>query len=324
MPSVQRGIVEKRGNRWSARWRDENGRSRRQTFGTGREGKADASAFLQAKLAEVAALRRGELTPVDHRPNTVGALIDLFLDRHGAAVDPSTKKKLMRQLKHPRAAFGDRHPDTLNRLELEDWRQTLSAGSRHDVFRAFRQAFAWAAARSLCTRDATIGIRNPKRKRHERRDVFPFETWGDVEAVADELDPRYRAIPAVAVGTGLRPEELFGLHRADVDRTAGVLHVRRRFTGGELKPGTKTGPERVVPLRQRVLDALDALPPRIDTPVLFPAPRGGYIDGERFGTASGRPRCERLGSNTDASTTCGTRSQPGRSRAASKPRSWPS
>jgi hypothetical protein len=76
---------------------------------TAGEGKADASAFLQAKLAEVEALRRGEVTAVSHRPQTVDALLDAFLGRHGATVDPATKRKLERQLKHARAAFGDRH-----------------------------------------------------------------------------------------------------------------------------------------------------------------------------------------------------------------------
>ena len=80
----------------------------------------------------------------------------------------------------------------------------------------------------------------------------------------------------------MRPEEWIALERGDIDREACAVHVRRRFSGGELKLGTKTVPERTVPLRQRVLAALDAMPPRIDTPILFPAPRGGYIDLERF------------------------------------------
>jgi integrase len=101
-----------------------------------------------------------------------------------------------------------------------------------------------------------------------------------------ELDPRYAALPVVLVGTGLRPEEAFGLDRADVEyddaRRRGRIHVRRRYSDRTVKPGGKTGKTRVVPFGERVYAALKTMPPRIDTIVLFPAPRGGRIDIEKF------------------------------------------
>lgn len=281
MPSVQRGRVEKLpSGRWSARFYDENGERRRQG---GFETKTAARDWLDTKTKEVAALRRGDLIPVSHRPTTVDALLDVFIEKHGRTLDPQTLRTDKSSLKHARQAFGDRHPDSLNRLELEDWRAGISEGSRHRAFRLFRQALAWGLARGLVTRDASAGIRNPKRRRHERRDVLPFESWEEVRAVADELPARFQVIPLLAVGCGLRPEELFGLHRADVDRQTRLLRVERRYTGGLLKPGGKTaGSVRSIPLRHVVLDALDAMPPRIDTQILVPVVRGGYIDIERF------------------------------------------
>jgi integrase len=280
MPSLQRGSVFKRGNRWAARWYDDGGERR---FQGGFETKTAAREFVDSKVDKVLALRRGDLIPTRDRPATVDVLLDLFLEKHGRTIDAATERKLTAQLRKARDEFGDRPPDSLRKVELEDWREQLPAGSRHDVFRAFRQALAWAVARGYATRDATAGIRNPKRKRHERRPIVPFESWDEVDAIAAELDPRYAAIPEFATGTGLRPEEWIALERTDIDREMRVVHVRRRFSGGELKQGGKTaGSIRTVPLRQRVLDAIDRMPRRIDTPLLFPAPRGGYIDIERF------------------------------------------
>jgi integrase len=280
MPSVQRGSVVKRGKLWAARWYDENGKRQ---FKSGFSTKTHARDWVDDKVDEIAALRRGDHLPAGERSQTVDELIEVFLDKHGRTIDAATKRKLTAQLRKAGAEFGDRNPDSLRRVELEDWREELPAGSRHDVFRAFRQALAWGLARGYAARDATAGIRNPKRKRHERAEIHPFEDWEQVRAVADELDKRYAAIPIVGVGCGLRPEELFGLHRSDVDREAGLLHVRRRFSGGVLKEGGKTASSvRAVPLRAVAIAALDGMPLRIDTPILFPAPRGGYIDIEKF------------------------------------------
>lgn len=281
LPSVQRGQVVKRGPRsYQARWYDENGK---QHGRGGFETKTAARKWLDGKIDEITALRRGDAIPISHRPATVNALLDVFIDKHGRTLDPLTLRTDVSMLKHARRAFGDRHPDSLNRLEIEDWRAELSPGSQHRAFRCFRQALQWGLARGLVSRDGSAGIKNPKRRRHERRDVTPFESWAEVEAVVGELDPRFAAIPILAVGCGLRPEELFALHRADIDRENRLLRVERRYTGRTLKQGGKTaGSVRQVPLRQRVLDALDGLPPRIDTPILIPAARGGYIDIETF------------------------------------------
>jgi integrase len=235
---------------------------------------------------------------------------------HGRTVDVATERKLRAELRQARAEFGCRHPDSLRRLELEDWRATLSPGARHNVFRAFRQALAWGLARGLVERDASTGIKNAKPKRHERRPIVPFESWAEIEALADELDPGYRPIVTFAAGTGLRPEEWIALERADVDREARVIHVHRRHTRGQLKHGTKTVPERAVPLRQRVLDALGELPPRIDTPLLFPAPRGGHIDIDRFRTREWYRLSMPPAFLAGARTPCATPLRPGRSRAA--------
>ncbi len=160
LPSVQRGTVVKRGTRsYQARWRDENDR---QHGRGGFETRTAARKWLDDKVEEVVALRRGDSIPVSHRPATVDELLDVFEAKHGRTLDPATLRTDKSSLKHARRAFGKRHPDSLNRLELEDWQAEISPGSRHRAFRVFRQALAWGLARGLVTRDASAGIKTPE------------------------------------------------------------------------------------------------------------------------------------------------------------------
>jgi integrase len=74
---------------------------------------------------------------------------------------------------------------------------------------------------------------------------------------------------------GYGPLERIALERRDVDRKAGVVHVRRVYTDGQVKLyGKQARSLRAVPLPQAAADALEALPARIDTSPLFPGKRG--------------------------------------------------
>ncbi len=85
-----------------------------------------------------------------------------------------------------------------------------------------------------------------------------------------------------AAATGLRPSELFGLDRRDVDRATGVVYVRRAYANGRLKHTKTRLSTRAVPLQAKAIDALDRLPVS-DNPILFPNARGGRIDFRIFG-----------------------------------------
>ena len=91
------------------------------------------------------------------------------------------------------------------------------------------------------------------------------------------------------------------LERRDVDRHRRVLRIERVVSDGELRRGGKTaGSVREVPLSRRALDALDRVPPRLSTPLLFPGANGGLLDLTTFRRHAWTPAVKASGIATPA------------------------
>ena len=111
-----------------------------------------------------------------------------------------------------------------------------------------------------------------------------------------ELGPLYGPLVVFAAETGLRTNEWVALERRDLDQGGRAVVVQRRYAGGVLTPYPKTQRSgRRVPLTARALSALDALPARADTPLLFPAPRGAHIGLDTWRTREWYPALEAAG-----------------------------
>lgn len=247
----QDGQVFKLGASWGFRYYDGSGkRPQRSGFKT----KGEARTALNEQLRR---LRLGGL----HRPTvTVGEIIDEFFATY-VRTDKATVSWMEYHGRLIREGFGSARADELDAAAIGRWRRALpNEGSAHQTLGVFRQILGQAVKWGWIERNAAASVENPKPRRGE---VSFFEAWPNVEAVALELGDQRDggAVAILGAGTGLRPEEMFGLDWPDVDLSRRVLTVRRVFTKGSLKPYGKTeGSRRRVPLRARVCGALDALP----------------------------------------------------------------
>ncbi len=255
---------------------------------------------------------RGEPAPLPEL--TFAGLVDLYLERHSATVRARTIATLRERLRHKRdpksgetcrcacCAFGGVPLRDLERMsgEIASWQARLPERSRYGVVQALRQTLEAAVRWGYMQRNpAKLAARN---RQPSPRPVRPF-TRAEVDALGLELSPIYAPVPAFAAATGLRPEEWQALERRDVDREGAVLNVLRTVTGGKSKDvpleivelGKTSGARRQVPLSRRALAALSALPPRLDTPLLFAAPGGKPLNLDNFRRREWAPAVEAAG-----------------------------
>lgn len=262
--SGQRGQVWKRGEKdWCIRYRTPDGKRPQEG---GFKTKGDAQTVLDHKLR---ALKLGAALA---EPPSFDELVHDFLaqyDRSKSRVDSVTWA-----LGKAQKRFGRTRIDRLHPRDLGAFRHDLPEQQRHQVFAAVRQVLEQAVRWKLISENPAKLVKNPQPRRGE---VSFFESWAQVDAVAAEMGER-GAIVVFAVGTGLRPEEWAALERRDIDLKERVLTVRRVIVDGKISTLPKTpGSRRRVPLRQRVVDALEAMPRRLDTRLVFTSARGGPV-----------------------------------------------
>jgi integrase len=285
MPATQRGQAYRLGpNRWGLRFYDADGnRQRKSPFPTKSAALAHYRTIIEPQL-------RGE--PAALPDLTLAAFIELYLERHAASVRPRTIATLRDRLQHATRAFGAIPLTELERMgdEIAGWQAQLPPRAGHGITQALRQVLDAAVRWERMNRNpAKIAGRNPK---PAPRTVRAF-TRAELDTIALELPPTHRPLPAFAAATGLRPEEWQALVRRDIDRAAGLLNVRRTVSSGEIVELAKTSnSRRQVPLSPRAIDALDQLPPRLDTPLIFPATRGGLLNLDNFRRREWAPAIE--------------------------------
>lgn len=216
---------------------------------------------------------------------TLGELRDRYLDVYPGA--KSTKRELERRLGKAIGKDAEwpesMNPSRLSSEAIERWRLTISEGQRFYVTQALKQTLRWGHEKGLIPSNPAASIKNAMHVGDEKK---PFESWDEIEAVAEELGTPDGQMVVIMAGTGARPGESVVLERKrDLDLKAAVpaLLVRRRRTkDGKIAAATKDGKACRVPLTPRVLEALTAIPARIDTPLLFPGKRGMYLDLKSF------------------------------------------
>ncbi|MFI1422753.1 tyrosine-type recombinase/integrase [Streptomyces sp. NPDC020731] len=260
VPSKDHG----KGKRWQVRWRDAAGEQQKENFA--KRSQADTrAATIEADLA------RGLYVDPAAGKESFRAVAERW--RTSAVHRDGTTSRVERALRiHIYPTFGDRPIVTIRPSEVQAWVKDRSQVLAPSTLRV---TFAYlVSVMHTAVRDRTIavnpcaGIKLPEVRRPE---IVPLHKDA-VRALIEAAPPRYRAMILLAVASGLRQGEVFGLEVECVDFLRREVIVRQQLITPD--KGTDADPEetpepylgepkthesyRTVPLAGLAVDALAA------------------------------------------------------------------
>jgi integrase len=265
--------------RWQASyWCDGNRHFAPHTFRT----KRNAGEYLSAIETE---LQRGDwIDPLNGRI----LLADLAREWTTTIVDlrPSTKARDLGYLnRYVLPRFGHLEVRTITHVMVRSWvaeldGSGLAPSTTTKAVHILAKILRFAVRARVIPSSPCDGVRLPRIERKEMR----FLTTVEVDALADAIDPRYRATVLLAAYGGFRAGELFGLRAKRVDLLRRTVSISETVVdvGGHLHfgpPKTRAG-TRIVPLPRVAAEPLAehlTTYGRSPDDLVFNAPDGGPV-----------------------------------------------
>lgn len=235
-----------------ARYRDEAGKEHARHFATKRE----AQRWLDEVTASVV---RGDYVDPKAGKTTLAAYAASWQAIQVSSA--GTQRIVDNALRlHIVPVLGSQPLGTVRRSHVQALVKELEAkglapGSVRNIYEVLSRMFDSAAEDRVIQATPCRRITLP---RGDGVEVVP-PTLEQIEAIRSHLDERWRAIPIVLAGSGLRIGELLGLGMFDVDYLRRCIRVeRQRVQTGDLAPLKSKTSRRTVPVGQVVVDALTA------------------------------------------------------------------
>jgi integrase len=169
---------------------------------------------------------------------------------------PATAMSAHHALRHALQRFGDRPLQTIRPSEIQAWVRDLNERAAPSVVRLAYQYLAAAMKAAVTDRlIASSPCEGVKLPAVERERVVPLSV-AQVQALADAMPGRYRALVILGAGTGLRTSEALAVTVDRIDWMRRALTVDRQLAGAEFAPPKSKGSRRTIPLPDVVLEAL--------------------------------------------------------------------
>ncbi len=232
--------------------------------------------------------------PASAGKTTVGQWLDQWLEIKKAETERNTHVFYERRVRlHIKPQIGAVKLGDLRPAHVRSMLSTLadnktSVGEQRKAMRTLRTALKDAVGHELIPSNPAAAVRMPKDSGKRPEDKMQCFDAEQARRFLDEAkSDRLHAMYEVAIDSGMRPGELFGLRWPDLDLEAGSATVRRsveEISGKCTEKEPKTGKTRAILLAKRTLAALRAHRERMESErrdttggLVFCNERGGYL-----------------------------------------------